>query len=644
MTEESEPQPTATPQAPDPPPQVPGHGHHSLPSFRFLEEIKRRNVGRVAILYLVIGYLILEVFGVFVHLLELPAWMGRSVVLLMVIGFPITLLIAWIYEITPEGLKPTEDVAPQQSIRHQTGKRLDRAIIAALAIALSYFVVDKFWHSSNTRSNVVVATAEHVATASGQSANAIPVTSATSPPIASTVAPEKSVAVLPFLDMSEKKDQEYFSDGLSEQLIDMLVKVPELRVPARTSSFYFKNRSEDIPTIAKRLMVANVLEGSVRKAGNHLRVTAQLVRADNGYHLWSETYDRKVDDIFKVQDEIAGAVVAALKLSLLIGENARGVGTSNVAAYDLYLQARAIYFRASEREDFTTMIAYLERSLQSDPSFAPAWALLSVAQAKLAGDHSDTAQEQSKNYQYARRSARQALALDDKLPEAHTAMGRVLFSADRNWDGALLETRRALMLDPGNANALYWMGNVLFATGKVDQAVEYYERSIAKDPLNPHVYSNLGAARLAAGQYAAAEDAYRKVLDLNPNETGIHSSVGTLMLLSSRASEALAEFERDSDKLTHMEGRVLTLYALGRKPESDAAIALLEQAYGDTAPYDIAQVRAFRGENDLAFAALERAHKQNAGSLWTVKTDPLLKSIRSDPRYAVMLKKLNLPL
>jgi adenylate cyclase len=226
-----------------------------------------------------------------------------------------------------------------------------------LCVALAYFVVDKFWLSKHAGSERPVAALA---------------------PAAAPVAPaisEKSVAVLPFLDMSEKKDQEYFSDGISEELIDLLTKVPGLHVPARTSSFYFKGKSEDIPTIAKRLLVAHVIEGSVRKSGNRLRVTAQLVRADNGYHLWSETYDRKVDDIFKVQDEIAGAVVKALKVSLLDTEGARAAPTANSEAYALYMQARALILRGAVT-DSARAADYLQLAIKLDPKFAPAYARL----------------------------------------------------------------------------------------------------------------------------------------------------------------------------------------------------------------------------------------------------------------------------
>src|SRR2546423_1789442 len=292
----------------------PNHAHHPRFEFRLLDELKHRNIVRVGILYLVVCWLILDPVHVVFHMLEVPAWANRLVVVLMAVGFPAVLLFAWVYEITPEGLKPTVEVEASRSIRRQSGQRLYRAILAVMAVALMYFVVDKFWLSHRV---IIQQPAASVASVAHVTAPAAPAIS------------DKSVAVLPFLDMSEKKDQEYFSDGLSEELIDMLTKIPDLRVPARTSSFYFKGKSEDIPNIARRLMVAHVLEGSVRKSGNYLRVTAQLVRADNGYHLWSETYDRQLSDVFKVQDDIAAAVVKALKASLLEGASPRTAPTAS---------------------------------------------------------------------------------------------------------------------------------------------------------------------------------------------------------------------------------------------------------------------------------------------------------------------------
>lgn len=272
-------------------------------------------------------------------------------------------------------------------------RKLILAMVGLLMFAAVLFIASRFWGSEHEKQSQRV--------------------SASVPAQASSPAPavisEKSVAVLPFVDMSEKKDQEYFSDGLSEELIDMLTKVSDLRVPARTSSFYFKGKSEDIPTIAKRLLVAHVLEGSVRKSGNHMRITVQLVRADNGYHLWSQTYDRQVDDIFKVQDEIAGAVVKALKISLIGGALPESAGTQNVEAYSLYLQARAIHLQAKSRSDYEKEIEYLRKAIDADPRFANAWASLSTVlsvQAEYNYAPASQATEES------RRAANRALELE----------------------------------------------------------------------------------------------------------------------------------------------------------------------------------------------------------------------------------------
>ena len=647
--------------SPAPPPseqQVPAphHAHAHLPSFKFLEELKRRNVGRVAILYLVIGYLILEVFGVFVHLLELPAWIGRSVVLLMVIGFPIALLVAWIYEITPDGLKPTEEVAPQQSIRHQTGKRLDRAIIAALAIALGYFVVDKFWLARHAE--------EHVA-AAGRAEQAAPPVQLPATP--ATAISDKSVAVLPFLDMSEKKDQEYFSDGLSEELIDMLVKVPDLRVPARTSSFYFKNRSEDIPTIARRLMVAHVLEGSVRKAGNHLRITAQLVRADNGYHLWSETYDRKVDDIFKVQDEIAAAVVAALKLTLIGKTVARTTGTSNVEAYNLYLQARAIEKHDDSRAGTERALEYLSQALAADPHYAAAWARRSMLLADLnfhltrmpAGSNlaSRTADEvrkaaeagaaATKALAQAHDAVNEALRLDPGLPEAHLAAARLVLGWDGNRLAAEQHVSKAVELDPRDAFALSFAARLAAQRGDFAQALIAAKQAIDADPADPQRYDVQAVIYYYMGNYSEALASARKEWELAPALSGRHWFQAQVLFASGQVAAGLAELDLDPDSRTaYCLGcgfRVMMYDALGRKAEAQAALDKLKREHADDGAYEFARIYAERGQLDLAFEYFERAVAIHDESLQWLKFDPLLKNVQSDPRFKTLLHKIGLP-
>ena len=626
------------PPAETPPPETPvpavHHAHARLPTFKFVEELKRRNVGRVAILYLVIGYLILEVFGVFVHLLELPAWIGRSVVLLMVIGFPVALLVAWIYEITPEGLKPTEEVAPQKSIRYQTGKRLDRAIIAALAIALSYFIVDKFWLSAHKSPVRAEAAAEPVAApvSTPQQSASLPATNSTLPPTLPAVTPRNSVAVLPFLDMSEKHDQEYFSDGLSEELIDMLVKVPGLSVPARTSSFYFKGKQVTIAEIAKALGVAHVLEGSVRKSGNALRITAQLIRIDNGYHVWSQTYDRKLDDIFKVQDDIARSVVSALKVALSSSSVIRPIGTQSVEAYTLYLQGKAVSqhsMRDSPEEKIAT--DYFRQALKIDPAFALAWERLSV---QLTDQN---------RIPEARQASETALRLDPVLPEAHASMARLVILADWDLARADEQLKRALELDPNNSYALSWCGLLAVMRGQFDRGLDYMRRSAELDPLNPLRYSGLSDALGQSGKFADSGVAFDRFLQLNPAaEPYRHCVMASIKFMVGDPAAALAILEGKPKTPDDCPARILVLDALGRHSEADAVFAPYVRDYGTKHPTTVASIYAMRHDSNQAFSWLERAYKQRDFDMLYLKVDQTFKNLRPDPRFDALLKKMKL--
>ncbi len=598
------------------------HAHHPTIQLRFLEQLKHRNIIRVGILYLVACWLILDPVHVVFHMLEVPAWANRLVVILMAIGFPAVLLFAWVYEITPEGLKPTVEVDPHRSIRKLTGQRLDRAIMVVLVLGIAYLLVDKFWLSKH------VAAVENETTTSAL---------ATTPPAA--VMNEKSIAVLPFTDMSEKKDQEYFSDGMAEEIIDLLSKVPDLHVPARTSSFYFKGKPEDIPTIARRLMVAHVLEGSVRKSGNHLRITAQLVRADTGYHVWSETFDRELDDVFKVQDEIAGAVVKALKVSLIEGETPRATPTTNTEAYTLYLQARTIAGRAAE-VDSGAAVNYLQQAVTLDPNFAAAWAAI----ASILVD--EFSWHRSRPYQEVRaeahKAAEQALKLDPKLSDGHLAMAKILHRLDWDWNAAEAEYKRALELDPGNADAMRWKSYLALELHRVDQALQLAQRAVSHDPLNSWNFHAVAIPLSAIGRFREAEAVYRTALALNPTGAGLHAFLGDVLRARGEPAAALAETERETDDLWRQSFLPFALEALGRKSDADNELANLEKKYAAQAPASIAEFYACREDADRAIAWLDRAFRQrdfdpisNRGSCF--------KNLEPDPRYKALLRKRNLP-
>jgi TolB-like protein/Tfp pilus assembly protein PilF len=457
---------------------------------------------------------------------------------------------------------------------------------------------------------------------------------------ASIAVSDKSIAVLPFVDMSEKKDQEYFADGMAEEIIDRLSKVSELYVPARTSSFYFRGKATKIPDIARELNVAHVLEGSLRKSGNHLRITAQLVRADNGYHEWSETFDRELDDVFKVQDEIAGAVVRALKVSLLEGAATRPNPTSSTEAYTLYLQARSIALRAGQA-DYETAIDYLQRALKLDPKFAAAWAELANVRIDDFLWHASTPYEQVRAE--AQNAAGYAVKIDPNLSDGHLAMAKFLFYINWNWDAAEVEFKHAIALDPGNADALRVESYLFYALGRYDQAWQLGHSAIARDPLNSWNYFGIADRYRVNGRFVEAKETYHKALELNPMGAGIHSRIGFTLLASGEPTAALAEMDQDPDELFRETSRPYALDALGRKSDADRELAIVEKKYAARSAAVIAGVYVCRKDFDRAFEWLDRAYRQHDEVLIILTSSPCAKNLISDPRYKALRSKMNLP-
>jgi TolB-like protein/Flp pilus assembly protein TadD len=451
---------------------------------------------------------------------------------------------------------------------------------------------------------------------------------------------EKSIAVLPFADMSEKHDQEYFADGMAEEILDLLAKIPGLHVPARTSSFYFKGKSEDIPTIARRLMVANVLEGSVRKSGNHVRVTVQLVRADNGYHLWSETYDRTLDDLFKVQDEIAGEVVRALKISMGTNTAARPVPTNSAEAHTLLLQAQFLAYRGTG-DDTERAVSYYQQAIAIDPDFAEAWAGLSKA---LTGEARSSSQPRQQLHEPALRAAERAVALDPKLADAHCALGDVRFLLDWDWTAADAEYERARSLDSNNPHALNGAGGVAAVHGHLTDAVRLWEQAAARDPLNQFTPSALSSAYYAMGRFTEAVAATRKALELAPNFAGAHAFLAKMLLAAGQKDDALAEVAKESDPSSQAYALAWIYIVLGRRSDADAALAEVERKFAADQPYNIAGLHALRGDRDQAFSWLNRAYQQHDQAIvgTPITVDPDMKNLHGDPRWEVFLHKMKL--
>jgi len=449
-----------------------------------------------------------------------------------------------------------------------------------------------------------------------------------------TAIPEKSIAVLPFVDMSAGKDQEYFSDGISEELLNLLAKIPQLQVTARTSSFAFKGKETGIPEIARTLHVAHVLEGSVRKAGNSVRITAQLIKAGTDTHLWSQTYDRKLDDIFAIQDEIAADVVKQLKVTLL-GAAPKARAT-DPEAYALYLQAVQLG-RQFTAEPFQQSDALYRKVLAIDPRYAPAWYGLARNFGNETGQGLLPGKE---GFAQAREAAVRALAIDPDYAPAHAQLGWIAMYGDSDLVGAAQHLERALALDPADLRVLTTSVTLLQSLGRLDEALALEEAAIRRDPVNVTTLFNLGYHQRMAGRLDAAIASFRTVLSLSPSNGGAHCQLGIALLLKGDAKGALAEIEQETSEIYKMIGLPLAYHALGRKADSDAALAALIAKYEKDGPSNIASVYAYRGEADKAFEWLDKAVEYGDGGLGEIVTDNLFDKIHADPRWPAFLRKI----
>lgn len=445
---------------------------------------------------------------------------------------------------------------------------------------------------------------------------------------------ESSIAVLPFVDMSQAKDEGYFSDGISEELLNLLSKIPQLKVAARTSSFSFKGKGVEIPEIARQLHVANVLEGSVRKSGDQLRITAQLIRAAEGYHLWSETYDRKIDDIFKIQDEIAGEVVKELKVKLL-GAPPK-TRTTNPEAYALYLQARELW-RQYTPEALEKSHALYRQVIEIDPRYAPAWD--GLARNFLAKANNGVLSNQE-GYARAREAEEKALGIDPDYAPAHAALGWIATNGDNDLAGAARHYQRALALDPTDLDVLRNAAGFLSNLGRLDETLALEEAVVRRDPVNVMALSNLGYYQCMAGRYDGAIASYRTVLSLSPNRASAHSELGTALMQKGDATSALAEIEKETSEVRRMIGLPMAYRALGRKAEADVAINALIAKYEKDWSYNVAYVYGFCGNADKAFEWLDKAVAYRDPGLANIVTENLFDKIHSDPRWVPFLRKI----
>lgn len=451
-----------------------------------------------------------------------------------------------------------------------------------------------------------------------------------------------SIAVLPFADLSPDHDQEYFADGLSEQLINSLTKAPGLKVVGRSSAFQFKGQNEDVRGVGQKLGVANVLEGSVREEGNRVRITAALIKVDDGFQLWSESYDREINDIFEAQDEIARDVTAALQVKLLsptASGNSAASQNTNPEAYQAYLQGQYFVARGQNKDDLEKALAYANQAVKLDANFAPAWAQRSsVLQTRA----TVALIEPDEGFREARESAQKAIALDPNLPAGYLTLGLIQTNHDWDWDGANASFNKAASLAPGNADVAGNQAYLARDMGRLDDAIGLYQRAIAEDPLRANFHLALGYVLYSVGRYDEALAALDRAEDLNPNLSSLHLTRAKIFMFQDRPQEALAEVEKETGEWEKFSGQALVYAHLGQRAESDQALKNLIATHQNDCAYQVAEAYAYRGETDSAFQWLDRAIRQHDPGSPELKTGPLVQSLRQDPRYDEELKKIGL--
>ena len=453
-----------------------------------------------------------------------------------------------------------------------------------------------------------------------------------------SIGTERSIAVLPFADLSPEKNQAYLSDGLAEELIDGLARTQGLRVAGRLSSFQFRNKSDDSRTIGRKLKVATLLEGSVRRQGNRARIDVRLIKAEDGFELWSETFDRELNDILAVQKEIAIAVAGELKIKLL-GPAQQFPKATNADAYSAYLQGR-FFFARNNKENLLKAAAYFEQATKLDPNYARAWVGLADARRFLMAEDYVP---QSEGYLAARNAAEHALTLDPSLADAHAAMGSIKMLHDWDWAGADAEFHRALELEPGNARIIRDFAALAKIMGRLDESLAFYGQAIQLDPLSSAARRNLGIALYFDGRHEEALAAFRQALELAPEAVTVHGWMARAYLAQSRPEEALAEVEKEKHPIFHLATLALVDNALGRKSESRKNLADFISKFQSDAPYQVAEIYAFQGDKDHAFAWLERSYAERDDGIRDMLTDPLLRNLVTEVRYTSLVKEMRLP-
>jgi TolB-like protein/Tfp pilus assembly protein PilF len=595
----------------------------------FYEELKRRNVVKVTVLYIVASWLILQIADVLSSLLPVPEWTGSLVFLFLALGFPLVLIFSWVYELTSEGLKRERDVDRSQSITHETGRKINIVIVVMLALAIATVVVDRLMPRQEPAVETVVVE---------EADEPEPVDPSQLVAEKFAPAPDRSIAVLPFADMSPDKDQEYLSDGLSEELLNLLAKIPELRVASRTSAFSFKGKDVKIAEVAAELNVAHVLEGSVRKAGNRVRITAQLIDANSDVHLWSETWDRTLDDVFAIQDEIASNVVDELRVTLL-GETPT-IEETDPEAYNLYLQARHLA-RQGSRESMRQAAEMYEQVLVIDSSYVPAWNGLASNYTNMSSGGALTNDEA---YGKAKDAIDRSLAIDPQNGQAYALLAWYHDVYKGDYSTAARYYQKAMELAPNDDRILNGVAVFFSTLGRFDEAIAVHKILIERDPVSAVARHNIGTVYLSARDFDDAKASFDKAVALSPDMVLARIFHGFMFYVNGDYQSYVEAFGRLSDDTGDNAFRLVAQAAsypeLGRGAEGEEALRALEQQHGDDWAYVIATIHARQGGTDQAFGWLERAYEvDGASGISNAGYDFMLESLHDDPRWEPLLEK-----
>jgi TolB-like protein/Flp pilus assembly protein TadD len=603
---------------------MPGEGESLAEFDDFVAELKRRRVFRALAVWGVAAFAILQVYEPVMHGLHLPDWTLSFVVVVLGLGFPVTAALAWVFDLKATGIErtasaPTADLAPGQA----PGPRRVRLALLLGGIGLAAAAPGVFYVLRGSGGERRVAGGA----ASAEAPKGSP-----------------SIAVLPFANLSSDKDQEFFADGIAEEILNALAQIDGLRVAGRTSSFAFKGKNEDLGGIAQKLRVGAVLEGSVRKDGTRVRVTAQLINAADGYHLWSQTFDRELTGVFAIQDEIARSVVAALRGRLLPAgaPSPQPRPTTNPEAYSKYLLGRHL-IAVSDPKSLAHAVAALQQSVALDPGYAPAWASLAYASfwlVQVESNNPDSAAYVAR----AKVAADRAVTLAPDLADAYAIRGFLRVNSAWDWKGAEADMEKALALGLTDGNLLRLNYRFVMAPqGRLTEAVAALQRVVERDPLSSAAWSSLGTLLTYQRHHEEAAAAFRRALEISPGNPISQSLVSYNLALQGRKDDSLLAAQEVKEEGWRHIAEAVAYESLGRRVEADRAIGELKEKEGATMAYQIAAFYGLRGDADRSFQWLDRALRQEDGGMSDLLIEPTFSGLRPDPRFRSLLARMNLP-